>query len=155
MAPMPPHVATNAAALYCGFATLRLCLAPSLAATVADPSPPTLAQLSPEISADDLRRHIALAAQWLKRSGHDLKTWQDGLDTGTLGLGFEFADLTLAATIDIQHEKRLGRNVLVRMYAAERPAASLVIIGARVDHLGRGLGTNSLARGEEKGLIHS
>jgi Zn-dependent M28 family amino/carboxypeptidase len=40
------------------------------------------------------------------------------------------------------------------MYAAERPAASLVIIGAHVDHLGRGLGTNSLARGEEKGLIH-
>lgn len=95
-----------------------------------------------------------LAEQWLRRSGHDLKTLQDTLDTGKPMQGFALADLTLAATIDIQHEKRLGRNVLARLHAAERPADSLMIIGAHVDHLGRGLGTTSLARGDEKGLIH-
>jgi hypothetical protein len=30
----------------------------------------------------------------------------------------------------------------------------VVIVGAHVDHLGRGLGTNSLAHDDEKGLIH-
>jgi hypothetical protein len=96
----------------------------------------------------------ALAEQWLESSGHDLKTLQDGLDAGKPLPGFVLADLTLAASIDIRHEKRLGRNVLARLQAAERPAESLVAIGAHVDHLGRGLGTNSLARGHEKGRVH-
>lgn len=95
-----------------------------------------------------------LAEQWLESSGHDLKTLQDGLDTGTPLPGFALADLTLAASIDIQHEKRLGRNVLARLQAAEQPAEGLVAVGAHVDHLGRGLGTNSLARGDEKGRVH-
>jgi hypothetical protein len=95
-----------------------------------------------------------LAEQWLKSSGHDLKTLQDGLDTGNPLPGFALADLTLAATIDIQHERRLGRNVLARLQAAEYPVESLVVLGAHVDHLGRGLGTNSLARGDEKGRVH-
>jgi hypothetical protein len=95
-----------------------------------------------------------VAEQWLKSSGHDLKMLQDGLDTGKPLPGFALADLTLAASIDIQHEKRLGRNVLARLQAAEHPAERLMVIGAHVDHLGRGLSTNSLARGDEKGRVH-
>ena len=96
----------------------------------------------------------AVAEQWLQRSGHDLQTLQDALDTGTPQQGFPLSDLSLAAAIDIRYEKRFGRNVLARLHAAERAGESLVIIGAHIDHLGRGQGTTSLARGEEKGLIH-
>ena len=96
----------------------------------------------------------ALAEQWLKPSGHDLKTLQDRLDTGDPLPGFTLAGLTLGASIDIRHETRLGHNVLARLQVAERPAESLVAVGAHVDHLGRGLGTNSLARGNEKGQVH-
>jgi hypothetical protein len=95
-----------------------------------------------------------LAEQWLSASGHDLKTLQDDLDTGKPLPGFVLADLTLAASVDIQHEKRLGRNLLARLQAAERPGESLVAIGAHLDHLGHGLGTNSLARDHEKGRVH-
>ena len=96
----------------------------------------------------------ALASAWFERAGHDLKTLQDGLDTGKPLPGFALGDFTLEATIDIAHEKRLGRNVLARLQAAERPSESLVILGAHIDHLGHGLGTTSLARGTEKGEIH-
>jgi Peptidase family M28/PDZ domain/PA domain len=96
----------------------------------------------------------AVAEQWLQRTGHDLKTLQDALDTGTPQQGFPLSDLTLGAAIDIRYEKRVGRNVLACLNAAERAGESLVIIGAHADHLGRGHGTTSLARGEEKGLIH-
>ena len=48
----------------------------------------------------------------------------------------------------------MGRNVLARLNAADHPGESVVIVGAHVDHLGQGLGANSLAHGDEKGLIH-
>jgi Peptidase family M28/PDZ domain len=95
-----------------------------------------------------------VAEQWLQHSGHHLKALQDTLDTGKLLQGFPLANLSLAASLDIQQEKRLGRNVLARLNAAGHPGESVVIVGAHVDHLGRGLGTNSLAHDDEKGLIH-
>jgi Peptidase family M28/PDZ domain len=116
-----------------------------------------------ELSVDAALAGISIAAlsitdevaeQWLQRSGHDLKTLQEALDTGKPLQGFPLADLSLAATLDIQHEKRMGRNVLARLNAADHPGESMVIVGAHVDHLGHGLGANSLAHGNEAGLIH-
>jgi Zn-dependent M28 family amino/carboxypeptidase len=116
-----------------------------------------------ELSLDTVLAETSIAAlsitdevaeQWLQRSGHDLKSLQEALDTGKPLQGFAIADLSLAATLDIQHQKRKGRNVLARLNAADHPGQSVVIVGAHVDHLGHGLGTNSLAHGDEKGLIH-
>jgi Peptidase family M28/PDZ domain len=95
-----------------------------------------------------------VAERWLQRSGRDLKSLQEALDTGKPLQGFPVADLSLAATLDIHHEKRLGRNVLARLNAADHPGESVVIVGAHVDHLGHGHGTNSLAHGDDAGLIH-
>lgn len=95
-----------------------------------------------------------LAEQLVQPSGRSLKELQDTLDTGELIPGFAIPHRLLAATVDIQQERRTGRNVLARLTARERAGNPAVVIGAHVDHLGHGLGTGSLARGEEKGLIH-
>jgi hypothetical protein len=94
-----------------------------------------------------------LAAQVFRPTGRSLQELQDTLDTGKPLAGFLVPDRTLAGTIDIQQEKRTGRNVLARLRAANG-AGKAVVVGAHVDHLGYGLGAGSLARGAEKGLIH-
>ena len=97
----------------------------------------------------------ALAEAWLRQAGRSLKALQETLDTGQLIPGFSLDGLTLGATIDIQQEKRQGRNVLARLRAAERTAdAGIVVVGAHIDHLGTGLGNGSLAGEGEKGHIH-
>jgi Tol biopolymer transport system component len=95
-----------------------------------------------------------LAAQWLKPTGKTLKELQDVLDTGKPVMGFSLAQVKLAATIDIQQEKRTGRNALARLPANEGVGDTAVVVGAHVDHLGHGVGAASLARGDEKGMIH-
>jgi Tol biopolymer transport system component len=98
----------------------------------------------------------SMAEKLLTPSGEDLKTLQDQLDTGEMTSGFTVGDQKLAATIDIQHEKKLGRNVLATLSAGpinvHNPA---IIVGAHVDHLGPNAGTGSLARDEEKQKIHA
>lgn len=96
----------------------------------------------------------AVAEHLLRPAGKTLKELQDALDTGTPVMGFPIPDLRLAATVDIQQEKRTGRNVLARLQASAAPGKTVVVIGAHVDHLGRGVGASSLAREEEKGQIH-
>jgi Tol biopolymer transport system component len=98
----------------------------------------------------------ALAKSWLARAGKDLAALHDELDKGQPVAGFEIKDFTLAATIDLEQEKRTGRNVLARLPAgaATTPATPAVLIGAHIDHLGREYGGNSRATEEEKGLIH-
>ena len=96
----------------------------------------------------------ALAAAWLRAGGKDLKALQDALDRGRPTAGFELAGLWLAARIDIQHEKRTGRNVLARLPADGPAGRRRLVIGAHIDHLGTGHRTDSLAGDEERGTIH-
>ena len=88
-------------------------------------------------------------------SGRTVKELQDKLDGGQLSMGMELTDVTLSARIELKKVKRTGRNVLGRLAAKdpdarERPA---IIVGAHVDHLGRG-NSGSLARDDERGEIH-
>ena len=69
-------------------------------------------------------------------------------------MGFGLADLSVGATIDIQQEKKTGRNVLARLAVGALASPSRVIIGAHIDHLGTGHGAHSLARGAQKGGVH-
>ncbi|MEO0761596.1 MAG: M28 family peptidase, partial [Pseudomonadota bacterium] len=60
-----------------------------------------------------------------------------------------------SAGIALDFETRTGRNVLARLDLTEGEAAlAPLMIGAHVDHLGRGETSGSLARGEEVGQIH-
>lgn len=94
------------------------------------------------------------AERLLETSGKRLKELQDTLDTGQSMIGFQVPSVALEVTIDIDQEKRTGRNVLARLNAGKTAGRSAVVIGAHVDHLGQGLGAGSLARVDEKGLIH-
>ena len=96
----------------------------------------------------------AVAEQLLQPTGKTLKDLQAALDPGTPVPGFAIPDLTLEVTIDITQEKRTGRNVVARLKAGSTPGNSAVMVGAHVDHLGRGVGAGSLAREDEKGQVH-
>lgn len=96
-----------------------------------------------------------VAEEWLQASGKDLKSLQDQLDKGNVSAGFALDRVELVAEIDIRKEKRFGRNVIARLSSGEnRSSAGALLIGAHLDHLGRGEGSNSLARPEERGKIH-
>ncbi|MFQ5738941.1 MAG: M28 family peptidase [Acidobacteriota bacterium] len=95
-----------------------------------------------------------VASSWLEAAGKDLKALQDELDKGTPGGGFALPGLRLSATLDIQQEKRHGRNVVARLKAGGERSRDVVVVGAHIDHLGRGLGSTSRARPEEQGRIH-
>ncbi len=96
----------------------------------------------------------ATAQQMLDYANKDLKTLQDELDSGQPQMGFKIEGLTVESTIAIAQEKAVGRNVLARLNAADRPAESVIVIGAHADHLGVGAGSGSLARSGEQDAIH-
>ena len=97
-----------------------------------------------------------LAAKMLASSGRDLKALQDELDKGEMTSGFTLESMQLGGHLDIQHEKKTGRNVLATLSSGpanvHNPA---LIVGAHVDHLGPNAGSGSLARDDEKEKIHA
>ncbi len=95
-----------------------------------------------------------LADKLLVPSGKGLKELQDELDTGRRREGFSLRGVSLAAEIDIEQERRKGLNVVARLASGRAKGAPVVIVGAHLDHLGDGIGTNSMARDDEKGKIH-
>ena len=95
-----------------------------------------------------------IAAEWLKFAGKDLAAIQKKLDDGSPTMGFPIDGVALSANIDIQQEHRKGRNVLGRLQLGDEPAHEVIVVGAHVDHLGKGAGANSLARDDESGAIH-
>ena len=95
-----------------------------------------------------------VAAAWFSERSKDLKSIQEKLDAGDPAIGYPITGLQLAATIEIQHEKKTGRNVLGRLQVNDQPAGQIVVVGAHIDHLGTGLSGNSLARDNEKSSIH-
>ena len=95
-----------------------------------------------------------VAASWLMERGKDLASVQQKMDSGEPAIGFPLDGLKISASIDIQQEKKTGRNVLGRLQMNESPAGQIVVVGAHIDHLGTGPNGNSLARGDEQSQIH-
>jgi len=95
-----------------------------------------------------------VAEAWLKASGKSLKQLQDKLDTGAMMMGFPLKGTKLGAEIDIKRVSRHGRNVLGRLQVGDKPSEQMVVVGAHIDHLGKGASNASLARDDEKGDIH-
>ena len=89
-------------------------------------------------------------------SAQSLQSLQDRLDSGEHVMGFLISAVALEAEIDVIREKRSGRNVIARLpVRAEKALGGAVLIGAHMDHLGKGLGGGSLARRGEQGQIHN
>lgn len=97
---------------------------------------------------DDLADALLASAE--KR----LKALQDMLDTGEAVEGFALPGMRVRAEVDLVHETAGGRNVLARLRASDQRSGSTVVVGAHVDHLGRGIEGKSLALPEERGRIH-
>jgi Tol biopolymer transport system component len=104
------------------------------------------------ISAISLSDEVA--AELFEAAEMDLKAVQQGLDDGSLALGYPL-NATAAATIGIERKTGTGRNVIARLNAGQQAndAQPVLILGAHIDHLGRG-GSSSLARDDEQQQIH-
>ncbi|MEA3410659.1 MAG: M20/M25/M40 family metallo-hydrolase [Pseudomonadota bacterium] len=95
-----------------------------------------------------------LAARILAAAGKDLKALQDALDSGQENTGFAIPGVRLAASIDFVREQRHGRNVIGILKTDPPGKLPPVILGAHLDHLGRGQVSGSLATDDERGEIH-
>lgn len=96
----------------------------------------------------------AVADALLAPSGHTLAALQDAADADSKTRGFPLAGAKLAATVSLEQLRQTGRNVLGRLQVGAQPSRDVVMVGAHIDHLGRGQGSGSLARPNEKGDIH-
>ena len=95
-----------------------------------------------------------VAQRWLQKSDKQLSELQDKLDTGAMMMGFDIEGVELAAEISVKNIKATGRNVLGRLQVGQHPTAEMVVVGAHIDHLGKGASSSSLARGDESQGIH-
>ena len=95
-----------------------------------------------------------LASEMLAVAGHDLGSLQTTLDTGDVSPGFVLSGVRVGAEIAVTREQSNGRNVLARLPASAPSALPPLVLGAHVDHLGRGEGSGSLAREQERGVVH-
>ncbi len=104
----------------------------------------------------------ATAAKWMAMSGRSLAQEQAKLDDGSLAMGYELDGVSVEATIDVDRKTGVGRNVLGRLRTS-RPAdgspsvtvePAVVMVGAHIDHLGAGGAGSSLARDDEREMIH-
>ena len=102
-----------------------------------------------------------IAETLLDGSDETLESLQKSLDGGEMQMGFSINSASLSAEVAIERRRGEGRNVVARLPANKGSDASgdeiafpLVMVGAHIDHLGRGGSGNSLARAEEADAIH-
>jgi len=85
---------------------------------------------------------------------------QEELDTGNPHVvGFDFPDVEATLDVEVERQYSTGYNIAGYLPPSDPMAPALdrpfVMLGAHYDHLGRGQGGNSLARGAEVGEIHN
>lgn len=90
----------------------------------------------------------------------DLATLQEELDSGNPHVvGFEFSDVEATLDVKVERQRSTGTNVVGYLPPSDPTAPAkdkpFVMLGAHYDHLGRGRGGNSLARGAEVGDVHN
>lgn len=97
-----------------------------------------------------------MAAKLFSEADGDLKQQQAELDDGSLAMGYILEGAKVGTTIEIERKTGIGRNIIARLPADEsgKPTYPMVMVGAHVDHLGRGAGSNSLASDDERDEIH-
>lgn len=95
-----------------------------------------------------------VAQSWFGKTGKSLEALQSSLDSGDPAMGFVIKKVKLSSSIDIKQIKKQGRNVIGRLQVGGKPSKEVILIGAHVDHLGKGRNSGSLAKDEEKNQIH-
>ena len=112
------------------------------------------AQASVSIGVVSITDDVAVAM--FDKAGKDLAKTQASLDDGAMQMGFELSGVQAAATVGIQRNRGIGRNVIARLPAGKPSeiAWPVIIVGAHIDHLGRGGGSNSLAKDDEQDQVH-
>ena len=76
------------------------------------------------------------------------------LDAGEKMHATLIPNMKLSSHINIVHETKTGRNVLARLRSKVRQSRPPILIGAHLDHLGRGNVSMSLAKEKEREKIH-
>ena len=96
-----------------------------------------------------------ISSAMLSILGDDLTEMTTQLEAGEQA-GRDLIGVAAQATISLEFAKRQGRNVLARLEldGLEEGGLPPLMIGAHVDHLGRGETSGSLARSDEEGQIH-
>jgi len=95
------------------------------------------------------------ASTLLGNAKKSLKDYQSELDSGSPVMGFASKGKELAVNIDIKQVTKTGRNVIGILKANDLPhPLPAVLVGAHVDHLGRGGTSSSLASDKESEQIH-
>ncbi len=96
-----------------------------------------------------------VADEWFKATDRNLKETQEIFDKGEPQMGFELSGVNSSATVGIKRKTGVGRNVIARLPAVKgKQTYPVVMLGAHVDHLGLGGGSNSLATEKEQDLVH-
>ncbi|PKL77390.1 MAG: peptidase M28 [Candidatus Melainabacteria bacterium HGW-Melainabacteria-1] len=92
------------------------------------------------------------ATAWFKAAGQDLQAIQTRPDSGEFVQGFDLKQ-PLSANLDLRKTEGQGRNVLAKLNVPG--ATRTLVIGAHLDHLGKGPHPSSLAaKGTGEALIH-
>ncbi len=94
-----------------------------------------------------------VAEELFEIAGKDLRKAHDALDEGDPVMGFHLKKVLLESKVDIVREKGKGRNVLGWLRAGEKPTKHFLVIGAHVDHVGKGQ-RGSRAKKKDAGKIH-
>lgn len=95
-----------------------------------------------------------VAKQMFLTANKDLAALQSKFDDGSPQMGFDLKNISISAVVDVKKITGRGRNVVGRLMAGDKPSAEAIIVGAHIDHLGRGNTGGSLAKTEEKNNIH-
>ena len=95
-----------------------------------------------------------VAEAWFQNSEEKLADLQKALDKGDMMMGIELPEVKVGSTIEVQQVKREGVNALGILRAGDKPAKSMLIVGAHIDHLGTGGSGSSLATDDEKLGMH-
>lgn len=94
-----------------------------------------------------LRVSASLADRMFKAAQTTRAEWTTKLGKGETG-GFAFGKVSLQADVALKFKKSKARNVIARM-AAQPAATWATVIGAHLDHLGKGEHGNSLSTTKE------
>jgi Tol biopolymer transport system component len=95
-----------------------------------------------------------VVTKWFKANDADLAMTQKEFDSGEPAMGFPLEGVKVAANVDVRQIKKQGRNVVGWLRAGDKPTSEAILIGAHIDHLGKGEGGSSLANENERGGTH-
>lgn len=119
-------------------------------------TPDTKLKLSFEGRAEDaglpvIRISNAQADKLFESVGTSRKEWTEKLAKGDVA-SLNMPQVSLEAEVDLVFRKNKARNVLARLASSSADKKWVVLVGAHLDHLGRGESGSSLDK--EKNMVH-